>query len=312
MIATAPGKLILTGEYAVLEGAPALVIAVNRRAVARLRTGPRGTSPFLVAVADEIAARRGSASSAAAAAMQIAVDSTQFFEGTQKLGLGSSAAVTVAATALAIGSADHDEVFAIASAAHARAQGPRGSRGSGADIAAAVRGGVLAYSTAGTERVTWPEDVTLISFFTGASADTPALVAKVHAARAANRTAVEAALAAVAAASRAACQACALKGRDVAATGLLAALALAAAATDQLAAASGVPLVPPCVLAARAALGSLGGTAKTTGAGGGDIAIGVIPATADPKVAERLLIAAGLRPLALAVDHAGVDVRPEP
>jgi len=34
MIATAPGKLILTGEYAVLDGAPALVIAVDRRVVA--------------------------------------------------------------------------------------------------------------------------------------------------------------------------------------------------------------------------------------------------------------------------------------
>ena len=34
MRATAPGKLILTGEYAVLEGAPAIVVAVDRRVVA--------------------------------------------------------------------------------------------------------------------------------------------------------------------------------------------------------------------------------------------------------------------------------------
>ena len=38
MIATAPGKLILTGEYAVLDGAPALVVAMDRRAVARRAT----------------------------------------------------------------------------------------------------------------------------------------------------------------------------------------------------------------------------------------------------------------------------------
>lgn len=170
MIASAPGKLILTGEYAVLEGAPALVVAVNRRAIARKRVDPHlrphGTSPFLIAVADEIAARRGATDPATIAAMEIAVDSTQFFDGALKLGLGSSAAVTVAATALALGSADPDEVFAIASAAHARAQGPRGTRGSGADIAAAVRGGVIAYSSAGVERVAWPEGLTLISFFT--------------------------------------------------------------------------------------------------------------------------------------------------
>jgi phosphomevalonate kinase len=310
MIATAPGKLILTGEYAVLEGAPALVIAVNRRAIASRRTGPRGTLPFLVAVADEIAHQRGADHSAVAAAMEIAVDSRQFFEGTQKLGLGSSAAVTVAATALALGTADHDEVFAIASAAHARAQGPRGTRGSGADVAAAVRGGVLAYSTSSVERVAWPEGLTLISFFTGTSADTPQLVSRVAAARAGNRTAVEAALTAIATASRAACQACGARDKGVAATGLLSALALAATATDQLASATGVPLVPDRVIAARIALARLGGTAKTTGAGGGDVAIGVIPGTEDMRVAERLLVEVGCQPLGLSVDNTGVDLHP--
>ena len=326
MIASAPGKLILTGEYAVMEGALALVVAVDRRAIARrrgdprspafagsLHFGPRGTSPFLLAVADEIAARRGAKDPATAAAMEVAVDSTQFFEGPLKLGLGSSAAVTVAATALALGTADHDEVFAIASAAHARAQGPRGAKGSGADIAAAVRGGVIAYSTSGIERVVWPEDLTLIAFFTGASADTPTLVARLQAARHANPVSVDAALAAIAGASRAACQACALKGRDLAATALLSALALAAATMDQLASASGIPLVPPCVVAARAALGRLGGTAKTTGAGGGDVAIGVIPGPPGSESAQeavRLLTDAGCQPLALSVDQTGVDLHP--
>lgn len=40
--ASAPGKLILLGEYAVLEGAPALVMAVNRRAAVTLSECPRG------------------------------------------------------------------------------------------------------------------------------------------------------------------------------------------------------------------------------------------------------------------------------
>jgi phosphomevalonate kinase len=34
--ASAPGKLILTGEYAVLFGAPALVMAVDRRATVQI------------------------------------------------------------------------------------------------------------------------------------------------------------------------------------------------------------------------------------------------------------------------------------
>ena len=36
-VASAPGKLILVGEYAVLAGAPAISAAVNIRATARLQ-----------------------------------------------------------------------------------------------------------------------------------------------------------------------------------------------------------------------------------------------------------------------------------
>jgi phosphomevalonate kinase len=311
VIATAPGKLILTGEYAVLDGAPALVIAVNRRVVATRRKVPRGSSPFLIAVANEIAKRHGADHPAARAAMEIAVDSSAFYAGTQKLGLGSSAAVTVAATALAL-AADHQvvpvidraEVLAIASAAHARAQGEKGARGSGADIAASVHGGVIAFQRTTPDRVAWPIEggrrrsvtaeiaadqgtvdrlgwpaaVRVIPFFTGVAADT-------------------------------ACQACAMRSPEIASNALIAALALAASATDQLASATGVPLVPACVTTARLALGSLGGTAKTTGAGGGDVGIAVLPASEDVTVATRLLIESGCHPLHLAVDQTGVDLQ---
>jgi phosphomevalonate kinase len=40
--ASAPGKLVLTGEYAVLEGAPALVMAIDRRARVALRDADAG------------------------------------------------------------------------------------------------------------------------------------------------------------------------------------------------------------------------------------------------------------------------------
>jgi mevalonate kinase len=102
-----------------------------------------------------------------------------------------------------------------------------------------------------------------------------------------------------------------MRSPHVAATGLLAGLALAAAATDQLAAATGVPLVPPAVAAIRSALARLGGTAKTTGAGGGDVAIAVIPATEDAAIAERSIIEAKCLPLILNVDQCGVDLHPD-
>jgi phosphomevalonate kinase len=364
VFASAPGKLILTGEYAVLDGAPALVIAVDRRVIARRRAGARGSSAFLLALIDELEKRLGRDDAATRAAAEIVVDSTAFYDGTTKLGLGSSAAVTVAATALALGAEhtsmpviDPELVLSIASAAHAAAQSTRAgrdssvmiprptataaasgwhrARGSGADIAAAVYGGVIAFQRetpdrvawpseaaargrastiddgGGTvERLTWPAGVTFIPFFTGGAADTPTLVTAVHEARLRNTAPVDAALHAIDKASRAACQACAARSPEIASNALLAALSLAAHAMDQLAAATGVQLVPSSVAAARSAMTRLGGTAKTTGAGGGDIAVAVIPGTEDVTQARRLLIEAGCQPLKLTVDTTGVDLQP--
>ena len=357
MTVTAPGKLIVTGEYAVLDGAPALVVAMDRRVVARFVSGRArvvGSSPFLLAVAREIAARYGDAHPAAAAALSIAVDSSSFYDGDKKLGLGSSAAVTVAATALALAATspeasrsgeprtstgpahviDRREILAIACAAHAHAQGAMGARGSGADIASAVYGGAIVFTMAGAHVVgahrahdggddavaganvalpsvvkrTWPHSVRIVPFFTGAPASTADLVARVTAARIANPVAVEAALAAIADASKAACKAIAAPA-DLAQTALIAAVSLAGSAIDRLAIATGVDLVPGCVRAARAAMTRFGGTAKTTGAGGGDIGIAVIPDTADVTDVRGALIQAGCQVLQLSVDETGVDLR---
>ncbi len=43
--ARAPGKLVALGEYAVLEGAPALVLAIDHYAVATLEPQPRRRVP---------------------------------------------------------------------------------------------------------------------------------------------------------------------------------------------------------------------------------------------------------------------------
>lgn len=313
VIATAPGKLILTGEYAVLRGAPALVTAVDRRAVAR-REAVRGSSPFLLAVARELAARRGEGDPAARAALAIAVDSSAFYDAHGgKLGIGSSAAVTVAATACALAEAgvtDRDEILAIATAAHGDAQEARGARGSGADVAASVHGGTIAFAAGHAPRhLAWPSTVTAIPFFTGASADTATLVAHVMSPR--WGAALDGALDAIAAASQATCAALEAPA-ELVAPSVIAAFSLAALGIERLAAVTGAPLVPACVTAASAALGRLGGTAKTTGAGGGDVGVAVIPATADVTEVGRLLIEAGCRPLRITVDETGVDTRPDP
>ena len=309
MIATAPGKLLVTGEYAVIDGAPAVVLAVDRRAIASHGRG--ASSPFLDAVAAALAARHGADHPSVSAAREIHVDSSAFYDRSQKLGLGSSAAVTVAATALALGtpidSPDtwRDEIQRIASEAHAAAQSARGARGSGADIAASVHGGAIAFTAGRVERVRWPDHVVLVPFFTGQSADTASLVAAIRSAQSLRPAAVRAALAAIAETSQQTVTALATGGQD-----LIAALDRAAAATAQLATASGVALVPDCVIAAQRILARFGGTAKTTGAGGGDIALGVIPGTADVTEAHRSLIEASCQLLPLSLDDTGVDLRP--
>jgi phosphomevalonate kinase len=301
VIATAPGKLIVTGEYAVLDGALAVVIAVDRRAIARRVPGAEPASPFLARLIDELGT----------AAREIVVDSSAFYDGPQKLGLGSSAAVTVAAARLALGEVDLESLFALVARVHDRAQGVRGS---GADLAAAIHGGVigftpgnpLTHSSPAIARLAWPSAIRLVPFFTGVSADTAQLVSRVAAARAGSPVAVNAALTEIAAASLDVRDALASAGEPV-----ISAFGRASRAVDQLAVATGLDLVPSCVRAAREAMSQLGGTAKTTGAGGGDVAIAVIPRSADVTTATRLLIEQGCRPLSLSIDPTGVD-RPPP
>lgn len=327
--ASAPGKLLLAGEYAVLDGATAVVIAVDRRATAR--RAPRQPSPFLDALAAQLARRFGVEHPCAhAATADIAVDTAEFSRGGQKLGLGSSAAATVAAAALALAAADpaaaadapdRDQIFELAFAAHGDAQGQRGSRGSGADIAAATYGGVLTYRTrpdtdarnagaasGGCDRAILPvpRSITLLPFFTGHSADTVTMVARVHAARTAGATARS--LEAIAAASLA--LALALQRDD--ASEILRAIRDGGAALAALGEAAGHDLETAAVRAARTALARFGGAAKTTGAGGGDLAIAVLPCEEDRNEAVAALIEAGCQVVPLSIDRRGVDLAAPP
>jgi len=179
----APGKLILLGEYAVLRGAPALVMAVNRHAHVYLQ--PASTDMFRLTAPDvglrEVAfdlsesgtvtfqtpspsletsaafvkaAVETVAQQVKLAPAHITISSAEFFyqNTTTKLGLGSSAAVSVALIGALLqwaGSASTPadafkmQVLERALAAHHRAQGKQGS---GVDIAASTFGGILKYT----------------------------------------------------------------------------------------------------------------------------------------------------------------------
>ena len=84
MIARAPGKVVLSGAYAVLEGAPAIVAAVDRYVVADASREATRVTPEV----EHALARRG-----AAAAPWFDASALRDETLGKKLGLGSSAAI---------------------------------------------------------------------------------------------------------------------------------------------------------------------------------------------------------------------------
>ena len=170
ILASAPGKLILLGEYAVLEGAPALVMAVNRYAEVTLEPisldhclidAPEigiSSLPFTLNDNLEISFSRSVQKQSKEKlsffsstfeyfrqirrkrlselpTFKIKLDTSQFFnaEDDQKLGLGSSAALTAGLISALIHFGDgkfeshqSNEIFEAALRAHRNAQGDIG------------------------------------------------------------------------------------------------------------------------------------------------------------------------------------------
>jgi phosphomevalonate kinase len=310
----APGKAILCGEYAVLDGAPAIAIAVDRFVSARLGDG--AGSPFVEAAIAHAERALGDAGAPAIARLRagVAVDSTSLYEAGGKLGLGSSAAVTAAVVGLAfveagVGLDDRARIFAVADAAHAEAQGVAGS---GIDVATAVFGGAIRFQRAPGQAprvapVPWPRDLLVTFLYSGQSASTPELVARVR--RLAERDPVGyrskmAALTEIAESFSAA-----LERGDAERV-----VEAAARWQPQLAAlgqAADAPIVTPWFefLAATAAAHRC--ASKPSGAGGGDLAV-VFGLSHHAGTLSRTLHHEGLRPLTLAGPAPGLSLENTP
>ena len=132
---SAPGKMVLLGDYAVLEGGLALVAAVDRRAVGqRVPKGEGQSSEVVEAVLDQISPPQVMPD-------EIMIDTGGFMDPERgKLGVGSSAAVAVVTAALGTGRGD-ESTLAVAIDGHRAAND---GRGSGIDVAASFHGGVIA------------------------------------------------------------------------------------------------------------------------------------------------------------------------
>jgi phosphomevalonate kinase len=176
--ASAPGKLVLCGEYAVLDGASALVMAVDRRAVARRVPADTGSGAAPGGLLDAVRRVSGIADRELAVEMDTAAFHRQGEHGARtKLGLGASAALAAALCRLLLPSnATERAVLESALAAHRQFQS---GSGSGVDVAASVVGGLLCYRmhNAEVERHRWPPGLSWSAWWSGVPAGTTARLA---------------------------------------------------------------------------------------------------------------------------------------
>lgn len=184
---SAPGKLFLAGEYGVLYGGPCLLAAVNRRARAYPGRPARGATPLLLAARAE-AARLLAEMGRGCEGPVPSTDTRAFRAGRTKLGLGSSAAAAVSCLAAFLVQNGLDlsmhlaEVMSAAVRAHRTAQS---GKGSGADVAASTKGGVIRARLQDdggieTDAVSIPRGLAMAVVWSGRPASTPALIAKVE------------------------------------------------------------------------------------------------------------------------------------
>jgi phosphomevalonate kinase len=331
--ASAPGKLVLLGEYAVLEGAPALVLAVDRRAKvslapsaddhwdilsptlgleASLRVAPGGVEwrdvpPPELAWLALLLERLPFAPGLAPCRVELDSDPFHLHQAgeTTKLGLGSSAALTVA----------------LLGALHALARQPRPGldaciavhraiqhgRGSGIDIAASLAGGLLHFERRGpTARCTpmhLPEALRWCCVFSGRPASTGNMLATVAAWR--EREPARYARHMNELATMASCGVDAVANHD--ASAFLSSLHDYSQALARLGEASGTDIASREHRAIGALARDCGAVYKSCGAGGGDV--GITFAVDDTRLGEFAARAtqAGFPVIELDVDPQGLE-----
>lgn len=183
-----PHKMLFSGSYTVLDGAPALAVAIPPRLQLTLHIGtptlwPQD-NPFAQAVLHTLQHTDAIATPDCSTwgTFQTTLPAGQEVK---RWGIGSSSAFTTALMYAALQASgqtfDRDTLFALARTAHRRAQG---GKGSGADIAACCYGEVVLVSHAQGDAtptirpLRWPTQLGLLLLRTRHKADTRAAIAR--------------------------------------------------------------------------------------------------------------------------------------
>ena len=193
--AKAPGKLVLTGEYAVLAGAPALVMAIDRYVTCQIKPSVTGTWEFTshgleahsihsrdtlpkdpqhpAALAYQAIRHLRLDLATMPKHLKIKIDSRPCFYKGEKLGIGSSAACVVAVTAAFAKLCDTTYTLGELLNIHRNLQG---GSGSGLDVATSHHGGVIRFQNGELEKAEIPKDFNYVFVYPGSSAQTQKLV----------------------------------------------------------------------------------------------------------------------------------------
>jgi len=194
-VASAPGKLVILGEYAVLANAPALVMAVDRRCRAEIRASKNSVC-HLQSMAEaerQVVFRRRARSGLAlvdrvidanpasnGAGWRGVLDSSGHYREGKKLGLGSSAAALTAWSGAWLAWTGQGTAAARPDALQGFIETHRawqGGTGSGLDVAASLHGGVIRFQRdeetgQRVDRAKMPDGVGFVSVFVRTSAST--------------------------------------------------------------------------------------------------------------------------------------------
>lgn len=182
MTVSAPGKLMLMGEHAVLYGQPCIVTAIQKRLTVVVEETGQGVQIDAPHAKDttfvQAAISRATAQwNLTYAGVRVATSSD--FSGAY--GFGSSAAVTAGVITAMAGefgkTPTHEEIFNMGLEVVKEVQGA----GSGFDIASAVWGGTLVFAKEGAIVEDLPDfrDCVLVVGYTGTKADTKKLIEEV-------------------------------------------------------------------------------------------------------------------------------------